>query len=135
MRPATIESANQIGLLKTLGIRLTEIGDDYAVMEVTVDKRHGNYFGGAHGGLLATLVDTVCFFPRPLLPSGRLVTTVSLNVNYLKAPQMGDRLIARSQIEHLGRRTANLTVRITDSQGRLMVHGGATLAVLKQPSE
>lgn len=132
MKPATIESANQIGMLKTLGITLTEIGDDYAIMEVTVDERHSNYFGGAHGGLLATLVDTVCFFPRPLLPAGRLVTTVNLNVNYLKAAQMGDRLVARAQIEHLGRRTANLTVRITDSQDRLLVHGGTTLAVLKQ---
>lgn len=135
MKPMTIESANQIGMLKTLGIKLIEIGDDYAVMAVTVDERHGNYFGGTHGGLLATLVDTVCFFPKPLLPSGRLVTTVSLNVNYLKAPQMGDRLLARSQIEHLGRRIVSLTVRITDSQDRLVVHGGATLAVLKQPEE
>ena len=133
MKPATIESANQIGMLQTLGITLTEIGDDYAVMEVTVDARHSNYFGGGHGGLLATLADTVCFFPKPLLPAGRLVTTVNLNVSYLKAAGMGDHLTARSHLVHLGKRTASLTVRITDGQDRLLVHGTATLAVLKQP--
>lgn len=61
MKPVTIEQANQIGMLQTLGIRLTDVGDDYAVMEVIVDERHSNYFGGVHGGLLATLVDTVAF--------------------------------------------------------------------------
>lgn len=134
MQPVTIENANKIGMLKTLGITLTEIGDDYAVMEVIVDERHANYFGGIHGGLLATLVDTVCFFPQPLLPSGRLVTTVNLNLNYLKTAQLGERLIARSQIEHLGRRTVNLTARVTDSMGRLLVHGSATLLVLQHPT-
>jgi len=134
MQPVTIENANKIGMLKTLGITLTEIGDDYAIMEVIVDERHANYFGGIHGGLLATLIDTVCFFPQPLLPSGRLVTTVNLNLNYLKTAQLGERLIARSQIEHLGRRTVNLTARVTDSMGRLLVHGSATLLVLQQPT-
>ena len=133
MQAATLESANKIPMLKTLGVQLVEIGDDYAIMKVTVDERHANYFGGAHGGLLATLVDTVSFFPRPLLPSGLLVTTVSLNINYLKSAQIGDRLAARSQIEHLGRRTVNLTVRITNGEGSLLAHGNVTLAVLKQP--
>jgi len=135
MKPVTIEQANQIGMLQTLGIRLTDVGDDYAVMEVIVDERHSNYFGGVHGGLLATLVDTVAFFPKPLLPSGRMVTTANLTANYLKGPQLGDRLIARSQIEHLGRRTVSLTVRVTGSGDKLLVHGSVTLIVLKPPDE
>jgi len=102
---ATIESINAIPLLKTLGIVAEEIGDRYAVMRVTVDERHLNYYGGAHGGLIATLVDTVCFFPAPLLPAGLAVTTSSLNVNYLRAVQPGETLVARSEIVHLGRRT------------------------------
>src|SRR6266567_8752570 len=57
VEPATIESGNAIPLLRTLGIALTEIGERHAVMEVVVEERHGNYFGGAHGGLIATLVE------------------------------------------------------------------------------
>ncbi|MBW2505312.1 MAG: phenylacetic acid degradation protein, partial [Deltaproteobacteria bacterium] len=41
-----------IAFLETLGIELTEIGERHAVMTVTVDDRHLNYRGGAHGGLL-----------------------------------------------------------------------------------
>jgi acyl-CoA thioesterase len=133
MKPATLESGNKISLLRTLDIELTEIGERHAVMEVVVAEKHRNYFGGAHGGLIATLVDTVCFFPRPLLPSGRLVTTTNLNVTYLRPAQVGDRLIARAELVHLGRRTASLTARVSDGAGRLIAHGSATLMVLAAP--
>ena len=129
--PATQESGNAIPLLKTLGITVREIGDRHAEMEVTVDDRHLNYFGSAHGGLLATLVDTVCFFPRPLLPSGTRVTTVNLNVNYLRSVAVGTRLIARSEIVHLGRSTVSLRIVLHDADaGQLVAHGTATLMIL-----
>jgi acyl-CoA thioesterase len=130
MQPATVESANAISLLRTLGIRLAEIGDSHAVMDVTVGDCHRNYLGGVHGGLLAALIDTACFFPRPLLPSGQAATTLDLNVSYVRAATVGDRLMARSELLHLGRRTASLAVRVTDQQGRLVAHGTATLLLL-----
>ena len=133
MKPATLESGNAIPLLRTLDIRLTEIGERHAVMEVEVSDKHRNYFGGAHGGLVATLVDTVCFFPRPFLPSGRLVTTSNLNVHYIRAAVPGDCLVARSEVLHLGKRTATLSVRVVDGEERLIAHGTVSLMVLKEP--
>ncbi|HLO26335.1 MAG TPA: PaaI family thioesterase [Geobacteraceae bacterium] len=133
MEPATLETGNAISLLRTLDIRLTEIGERHAVMEVVIEEKHGNYFGGAHGGLIATLVDTVCFFPRPLLPSGRLVTTTNLNVSFVRPARMGDHLTARSELLHMGRRTASLAVRVVDGEGRIVAHGSATLMVLSDP--
>jgi acyl-CoA thioesterase len=118
--------------LQTLQIRLCEIGDRYAVMEVTVGDIHRNYFGGAHGGLLATLVDTVSFFPRPLLPSGRSCTTTNLNVNYIRPAALGDTLTARSELIHLGRRTASVRVDIVNQEGKLVTHGTATLMLLEE---
>lgn len=128
--PATVESANRIPFLAALGIQLAEIGDRHALMRVEVGPDHRNYFGGVHGGLIATLADTVCFFPRPLLPSGREVTTASLSVSYVRGPKVGDVLTARSDLLHLGRRTASLTVRVEDQRGTLVAHGTATLLVL-----
>lgn len=131
MQPATMESANAISLLKTLGIRLAEVGDGHAVMEVTVDDRHRNYLGGVHGGLIATLVDTVSFFPKPLLPSGQAATTVALNVNYVRPAAVGDSLRARAELLHMGRRTASLTIRVIDQEERLVAHGTASLLLLE----
>lgn len=135
MRPATLESANAIPLLNTLDIVLTEIGERHAVMEVTVADKHRNYFGGAHGGLIATLVDTVCFFPRPFLPSGRRVTTSNLNVSYIRPAAPGEHLVARSEVLHLGRRTASLAIRVVKGEGVLVAHGTVTLVVLAEPGE
>lgn len=131
--PATLESANAIPFLRALGIQLAEIGERHAVMRVEVAERHGNYFGGVHGGLIATLCDTVCFFARPLLPSGVACTTSGLNVAYVRAARLGDVLTARSELLHLGRRTASLAMRVQDQDGRLVAHGTATLLLTDGP--
>jgi len=132
--PATLDSARRIPFLETLDVELTEIGERHAIMRVEVGDKHRNYFGGVHGGLVATLVDTACFFPKPLLPSGREVTTTSLSVSYVRAPRVGDVLTARADLLHLGRRTASLSVRIEDQEGRLVAHGTGTLLLLDVPS-
>ncbi len=127
LEPATVETGNAIPLLRTLDISLREIGDDYAVMEVIVGDQHRNYFGGAHGGLLATLVDTVSFFPRPLLPSGRLCTTTNLNITYVRPAVVGDLLTARAELIHMGRRMASISVTVKNRKGKLVAHGTVTL--------
>ncbi len=56
--PATPESIDRIPFLATVGIRIAEIGERHATMELEVGPRHLNYLGGLHGGVVATLVDT-----------------------------------------------------------------------------
>lgn len=128
--PATLEKGNQISLLKTLGIRLLEIGERHAIMTVTVDERHLNYLGGAHGGLLATLIDTVSFFPQPLLPSGTICTTTSLNITYIRPAAPGDILTARSELLHIGRKTASVNARVFNQDTKLVAHGTVSLIIL-----
>lgn len=132
IEPATLESGNRISMLRTLDIHLREIGDSHAVMEVTVDQRHLNYFGGAHGGLIATLVDTVSFFPRPLLPSGTPCTTTNLNVTYLRPAAVGDVLTARSELLHLGRRMANVVITVKNQKDKIVAHAIATLMLTEK---
>lgn len=127
IEPANLESGNAIPLLRTLNIHLREIGATHAVMDVTVADLHLNYFGGAHGGLIAAMMDTVSFFPAPLLPSGKLCTTTNLNVTYIRPAALGDVLTARSELVHLGRRTASLTVTVTNQDSKLVAHGTTAL--------
>jgi acyl-CoA thioesterase len=122
--------APNVPFLKTLGVSVKEIADTYAEMAVTIDERHLNYMGGAHGGLISALVDTVSFFPRPLIPSGLNLTTVSLNINYVSTAGIGDTLIARSDLLHLGRSTASLSVKIVNQNNKLVAHGTSSLMVL-----
>ncbi|PLX92614.1 MAG: PaaI family thioesterase [Desulfuromonas sp.] len=127
MQTPIMERVNAIPLLITLDIRCTEIGSDFCRMEVTVAEKHLNFYGGAHGGLLATLVDTVCFFAEPLLPAGRTLTTSQLTVNYLRPAALGDHLIAEAKILHLGRRTVHVDVTVRNQHDALVVHGTGSL--------
>jgi len=127
-----LDYASRIAMLQTLGVRLTEIGDRHATVEVVVADAHRNYYGGAHGGLIATLLDTVCFFPRPLIPAGLRLATSSLAVAYVRPARVGDRLVARSELRHLGRRMATLSAHVSDGEGRLVAHGTVTLVVLSE---
>ncbi|BCG49037.1 Thioesterase [Citrifermentans bremense] len=127
--PATLESGSAISMLKTLNIQLKEIGVSHALMEVTVSDIHKNYLGGAHGGLIATLIDTVSFFPKPLLPSGKPCTTTNLSVNYLRPAAVGDQLTARAELLHLGRRMASVAVTVKNQHGKLVAHGTTTLMI------
>ncbi len=128
--PATLKTGNQISLLKTLGIRLIEIGERHAVMTVTVGEKHRNYLGGAHGGLLATLIDTVSFFPQPLLPSGTTCTTTGLSVSFIRPAAPGDILTARSELLHIGRKTASVNAQVTNQDGKLVAHGTVALMIM-----
>ena len=114
-------------MMNTLGIRIKEIGESHAIIEVTISGIHSNYFGGAHGGLLATLVDTAAFFPRPLLPSGRTCATTNLSITYVRPAVPGDTLTARSELIHLGRRLASVTVTILNQKQKLVAHGTVSL--------
>jgi acyl-CoA thioesterase len=130
IKPATLELGNAIPFLQTLDIHLEEIGADFAVMTVQVGDRHRNYFGGAHGGLIATLADTVSFFPQPLLPSGKACTTTSLTVTFVRPAAVGDTLTARAELVHSGRRMASVTSRIVNQHGKLVAHSSATITML-----
>ena len=129
MTDSAFTKAANIPMLKTLGITLVESGDKHAIMEVTVAERHANFYGGTHGGLLATLADTACFFSRPLVPSGKRVTTVNLNLNYMRPANLGERLRARAELIRLGKQTANVEIRITNETGKELVQGTAILMI------
>lgn len=84
----------------------------------------------------AVTISLLCNFAS-LTPLGSLckpdTTGFPLNVTYVRPAQVGERLVARSELLHLGRRSASLTVRVSDGAGRLMAHGSVTLMVLQEP--
>lgn len=130
MNNFTTGETPDIPFLKTLGVALGDSSEKHAEMSVTIDDRHLNYMGTVHGGLISALIDTVCFFPRALIPSGLKLTTVDLHVSYVRAARKGDTLTARSELLHLGQRTARLSVRVADQDQSIVAHGSATLMIL-----
>jgi uncharacterized protein (TIGR00369 family) len=116
-----------------LGLRLTEVEEGRVVFEVEPTPEHHNTMGIAHGGLVATLLDSAlgCAV-NTLCPPGKVFTTLELKVNFIRpiTDNVG-RLRCEAKALHVGARVGIAEARVVDRGGKLYAHGTTTmLAVL-----
>ncbi|MEC7761344.1 MAG: PaaI family thioesterase [Pseudomonadota bacterium] len=104
---------------KLLGFEIVDWSEDYARFRLPITDKLGNRYGIPHGGVYATLIDTVmgfaaCYTGDP--DARRLAMTLSLNVNYL-AQAKGTVLIAEGRRTGGGRKSFFAEATITDDTG------------------
>ncbi len=106
-----------------------------ATFAVTVDESHLRTMGIAHGGVVATLMDTclgcACW---TLAPAKHHVVTVQLNINYIRPAWLGEKLVARSEVRHAGQMTAVSRGEVRTSEGALVTSASGTFMFLPLPS-
>jgi uncharacterized protein (TIGR00369 family) len=113
-----------------MGMELTAMDFDSCRVELTIVKHHLQPFGIAHGGVLATLVDTATFWAAFMrLPEDAGLVNVDLKLNYLKAVASG-RLIAEGKCLRAGRQISYAEASVRDERGELVAHGASTLMAL-----
>jgi uncharacterized protein (TIGR00369 family) len=81
--------------------------------------------GQAHGGVLATLIDSAATFAA-CVAAGRSVPTAGLHVDYLR-PASGADMVATATVRKLGRSAAVVDVEVM-SGGKLVALGRVALA-------
>jgi len=116
------------GFDKLIGLQLVEATKDgvTATFEITPDLHQP--YGVLHGGVLATVVETVGSISGAAWFDGPVVGT-SNHTNFLRATREG-RLTARSTPIHRGRTQQLWDVDITDEAGRLVAKGQLRVANL-----
>ncbi|MBI3516490.1 MAG: PaaI family thioesterase [Proteobacteria bacterium] len=118
-----------------VGFTLETVEPGRAMMVLTPGEHHYNPLGAVHGGIAATLLDSVmgCAV-HTTLPVGRGYTTVEIKINYLKAMTATTGAVrAEGKIVQVGRQIAMAEGRITDDAGRLYAAGTATCLVFDLP--
>jgi uncharacterized protein (TIGR00369 family) len=92
-----------------------------------------NTLGTMHGGVFATLLDTVCGFSvHTCLPSGHFYTTLDLSVKFPRpVTMMTGPVTAEGDIVHIGRRTALAEGRIIDGTGELYATAMSSCLVMR----
>ncbi len=113
------------------GLELIEVGDDLVRARVDVEDRHRQPFGLVHGGLYATIAESmaVAGTRRGVSADGRLATGLSTQTSFLR-PITGDRIDATARSRHRGRSTWVWEVEISDEQGRLCVLSRVTISAV-----
>ena len=107
------------------GLHLEFFSDDeknevFSVVEQT-DDFHG-FPGLLHGGIASTLMDEIGFwilFDR----LGKFGLTVNMNIDYIKAIQLPQRLEVRASVISSKKRSAMVACRVIDSQGDICAEG------------
>ena len=112
---------------------LVELSEGHAVFAVEPAEYHYNPIGVVHGGLAATLLDSVmgCAV-HSALPAGAGYTTLEIKVNYIR-PMTADTGVVRCEgkLIHLGGRTATAEGRVIDEGGKLYAHATTTCLIFR----
>lgn len=117
---------------RLIGMRFDEVDHGRVVMSVETRPDFANPLGAVHGGIAATLLDSVvgCAV-HTALPAGVGYTTLELKVNYVRSVGTdGVVLTATGTVIHLGRRTATAEGKVVDARGKLIAHATTTCLIL-----
>ncbi len=109
--------------LERLGVR----SDEQGRLVVKLGPAHLRSLGIAHGGFIATLLDSVMGRDAGRsAPRDHYVVTAQLNVNFIRPGWEGETLLASAQIRHGGRKTAVAQGEVRTEAGALVAIGSAT---------
>ncbi|MFH1982736.1 MAG: PaaI family thioesterase [Pseudomonadota bacterium] len=120
------------GFNNSLGLRFTKAAPDEYVAEIEIADRHLQPYGLVHGGVYASMIETLCSTCAAMKVWGENKTTVGLenNTSFLKAVRSG-RLRCTARPLVLGKRSHVWEASIHDDQGRLVASGRVRMMVLE----
>ncbi|HWZ58131.1 MAG TPA: PaaI family thioesterase [Gemmatimonadaceae bacterium] len=122
-------------ILALIGATMGTLERGRVTMDLTPAEYHYNPYGTVHGGVLATLLDTVmsCAILSQQ-PVGRGNTTIDLTINYVRAVSIDSGTVtAEGTVVHAGRSTALAQGRLVDAKGRLYAVATTTCLLLDLP--
>jgi uncharacterized protein (TIGR00369 family) len=120
-------------IAQTLGYDVTEAVNGRVVVTAEPSAAHLNPAGTVHGGFAATLLDSCMGLAvQTTLEKGVIQTTIEFKISLLRpiTPETGP-IKAEGVVLNRGRRIGTAEGRITDRQGRLLVHGTTTCLIFQ----
>jgi len=118
-------------ITKVLGFKVTEVELGRVVFDYLPVYDHYNPLGTVHGGIAATLLDSVmgCCI-HTTLKAGIGYTTVEIKVNYVRAMTDKTGLVkAEGKVINVGSRIATSEGKLYDGAGKLLAHGTTTCLI------
>ena len=128
---AIIELINASPYFSLLSIVVKDIGIGYSKIETTVQDKHLNPFGGIHGGVYSSLIDTAAYWSAFCdLPEDRGLISIDVTVNNLAAVDSGRIFIEGKSIK-IGKSICLAEAQITDEKNVIISHGISKMMVIK----
>ncbi len=115
-----------------LGLRLAEVASGRVLFKAETRSGHENMYGKVHGGWTAGVLDAAAGAAvLSVLEPGETYTTLSLQLNYLRALQLGTEVAIEAEIIRAGARVAISEARIV-AAGEVAAFAVATCMRLRK---
>ena len=124
-------------VLALLGVQLGSVEEGRVMMRLQPAEFHYNPIGSVHGGVLATLLDSVmgCAV-QSMLPQGRGYTTLEFKVSFVRGVRLGTgEIAAEGKIVHVGRQTALAEGTVRDRRNRVVATATTTCLLFDLPGQ
>ena len=119
-------------LVETLGILITEFGEDYMTASMPVEPRTHQPMGILHGGASVVLAETVGSIAANMaVDEQHYCVGLDINANHLKSVSSG-LVYATCKPIHLGRTTQVWDIPLVNDSGKPTCISRLTMAVLKK---
>jgi 1,4-dihydroxy-2-naphthoyl-CoA hydrolase len=124
------DESSPSGFAESIGTEWIDFDPDNARANITVEPRHLQPFGIVHGGVYATLAESICSAAtfNAVREDGLVAMAQSNDTTFLRAITEGD-ITATARTRHRGRTTWVWDVEITDDEGRVCALSRMTIAV------
>ena len=117
-------------LVQHLGIRFTEVGDNFVSASMPVDPRTHQPMGILHGGASVVLAETLGSVAAQMAASpGHNCVGLDINANHIAAIKTG-MVYGKATPIHIGRLTQVWNIRIADENDKTICVSSLTMAVL-----
>jgi 1,4-dihydroxy-2-naphthoyl-CoA hydrolase len=118
---------------EVLGMEFTEVGNNYVVAKMPVDKRTHQPYGLLHGGASVVLAETLGSVAAMLMVDSETHYCVGLeiNANHLRGITKGW-VYGRTSAIHIGKTTQVWSIEIINEKEQLVCISRITMAVLKK---
>ena len=118
-------------------VKVVSVGPGRVTAEVLLDKSHLNRGGFAHGGFLATLVDSISTLavifggdPEATINPG---VSIDLNVQFMAPANNNSTLVIEVETLRKGQSIAFLAVNILNKQNRRLIARGSHIKFVATP--
>lgn len=110
-----------------LAFTLDHIERGTATISLSVRPEMTNPYKHIHGGMMALVIDESIGWAVLSLESELNYTSLNLNVDFLYAIKMGERLRAKSTVIRAGKKIINVECLVYDMQDRLLAKASSNL--------
>ena len=128
-----IQDSIQNSMISTIGIEITDVGDDYVCGKMPVDERTVQIFGILHGGASVTLAESLGSIAgyMQIDQETEAVMGIEINANHIKSVKEGWVYGKASPIK-IGKKIQVWEIQITDEEKKMVCISRLTLVVVKK---